>query len=361
MEVLQGVELRSIATWVPSMRMIWSAGWMFSKREKSMKVLPAKYFICLKFVFFVLVGTTVAILMRLILQQSPNLVEKMNWIYFYEYEPIYKKNFTFTQLEHVKCKDTNPFLVILVSSRPRDTFARQAIRIAWASVNMWFGHQVKTLFLLGQEPTEDAKLKTLIEYESKLNGDVIRQDFLDTYGNLTLKTIMAFQWVSQFCSNAKYIMKTDSDVFINTPNMLNFLLAFNSSDSLFTGYPFIDNFAQRSTYHKAYISYEEYPFRIYPPYCSGLGYVLSGKLALKIYEVMSHVKPIKIEDAYVGMCLKVLNVTVHVPKNPHLFILDKFEYSICRYKKVCAVHGLSAYEITKVWDAIQKKTFRKCL
>ncbi|XP_069071525.1 UDP-GalNAc:beta-1,3-N-acetylgalactosaminyltransferase 1-like [Pleurodeles waltl] len=320
--------------------------------------MSANYFICLKLGFLALVGTTVTIVMCLIMQQSPTLVEKMNWIYFYEYEPIYKTNFTFTQ--HVKCKDTNPFLVILVSSRPKDTFVRQAIRITWGSVNMWFGHHVKTLFLLGQEPNEDARMETLIEYESKLNGDIIRQDFLDTYHNLTLKTIMAFQWVSQFCPNAKYIMKADSDVFINTPNLLNFLLTFNSSDSLFTGYPLFDNYVQRSILHKAYISYLEYPFRIYPHYCSGLGYVLSGKLALKIYEVMSHVKPIWIEDAYVGICLKVLNVAVHAPRNPELFVLYAVEFSLCEYRKACAVHGLSSNEIIKVWDAIQKNTLGKC-
>ncbi|XP_078524196.1 UDP-GalNAc:beta-1,3-N-acetylgalactosaminyltransferase 1-like [Lissotriton helveticus] len=323
--------------------------------------MASRHLICLRFCFFIVAGITATILMWLIVQQSPILVQKMNWMYFYEYEPIYKKNFTFTLREHAKCEDANPFLVILVTSRPKDALVRQTIRLTWGSVDMWLGHQVKTLFLLGREPAEDAKTETLIEEESKLKGDIIQQDFLDSYDNLTLKTIMAFRWFSEFCSNATYIMKADSDVFINTPNLLNFLRNFSSSDSLFTGYTLTDTYSQRNILTKNYISYEEYPFRLFPPYCSGLGYVLSGKLALKIYEVMSHVKPIWIEDAYVGMCLKVLNVNVHVPEKTKLFFISKLDVSLCNYKSVCAVHGLSSNELVTVWKAIQNKTLNTCL
>ncbi|XP_069069339.1 UDP-GalNAc:beta-1,3-N-acetylgalactosaminyltransferase 1-like [Pleurodeles waltl] len=322
--------------------------------------MASKHLIRWKFCFFTIAGITATVLMWLISQQPHTLVQKMNWMYFYEYDPIYKNNFTFTLHEHVKCKDRNPFLVILVTSRPKDALARHTIRLTWGSVNMWLGHHVKTLFLLGQAPTGDTKTETLIEEESKLNGDIIQQNFLDTYRNLTLKTIMAFQWVSEFCSNATYIMKADSDVFINTPNLLNFLQKFNSSDSLFTGHTFIENYSERNIFLKNYISYEEYPFRLFPPYCSGLGYVLSGKLALEIYKIMSHIKPIWIEDAYVGMCLKVLNVNVHIPEKTDLFFLSKLESSLCKYRSVCAVHGLSSDEMVTVWKVVQNKTLGIC-
>lgn len=79
------------------------------------------------------------------------------------------------------------------------------------------GYEVLSFFLLSQQAEKEDKVLVLsLEDEHLLYGDIIRQEFLDTYNNLTLKTIMAFKWVIEFCPNARYIMKTDTDVFINT-------------------------------------------------------------------------------------------------------------------------------------------------
>ena len=41
--------------------------------------------------------------------------------------------------------------------------------------------------------------------------------FQDIYYNLTLKTVMGLKWTSIYCNQAKYIMKTDDDIFVNVP------------------------------------------------------------------------------------------------------------------------------------------------
>ena len=99
-----------------------------------------------------------------------------------------------------------------------------------------------------------------LENEHLLYGDIIRQEFLDTYDNLTLKTIKAFKWVIEFCPNARYIMKTDTDVFINTGKLVYYLLDLSHSEKFFTGYPLIDIYPYRRFYQKAYISYSDYTF-----------------------------------------------------------------------------------------------------
>ncbi|XP_029472118.1 UDP-GalNAc:beta-1,3-N-acetylgalactosaminyltransferase 1 [Rhinatrema bivittatum] len=306
----------------------------------------------------VLAGLSISTVIWFLAQPSPAVIETVNWMYFYEYEPVHKKTFAFTLRERVRCKDRNPFLVILVTSRPNDVKARQAIRKTWGSNQTWWGQEVITLFLVGHDTQAEDKTRSLtIEEESILFGDIIRQDFLDTYNNLTLKTIMAFRWTSEFCSNTKYIMKADSDVFVNTGNLVRFLLNFNSSESLFTGFPLIDNNSYRGFYKKAFISYEEYPFRLYPPYCSGLGYVLSSELALRIHETMSHIKPIKFEDAYIGICLQKLGVNVYIPEDTELFFLYKINFNICRYKHLIAVHGLTSSELIEFWQDIKNSRF----
>lgn len=96
-------------------------------------------------------------------------LEKVNLLYFYEYEPVYRQQRLFTLREHRKCADTDPFLVILVASSPRDVKARQAIRITWGSRDSWWGQRVLTLFLLGQDTHREDKAEALsVEDESIL-------------------------------------------------------------------------------------------------------------------------------------------------------------------------------------------------
>ncbi|NWI42956.1 B3GL1 acetylgalactosaminyltransferase, partial [Picathartes gymnocephalus] len=288
-------------------------------------------------------------------------LENVNLLYFYEYEPVFRQQRPFTLRGRPECADIQPFLVILVASSPRDVKARQAIRATWGSRDSWWGQRVLTLFLLGRDAQREGGVESLsVEDESILYGDIIRQDFLDTYDNLTLKTIMAFQWLSQFCSNARFFMKTDADVFVNTPNLVKFLLQLNFSENLFTGYPFIDNFAYRGFDRTRSISYEEYPFRLYPPYCSGLGYILDGKLALRTYELMGHVRPVKFEDVYVGICLNLLKVNVTIPEDAEQFFLYKISFDICKYRHLIAVHGLTSSELIQVWQDLSSSTSETC-
>ncbi|NWH39667.1 B3GL1 acetylgalactosaminyltransferase, partial [Chloropsis hardwickii] len=290
-------------------------------------------------------------------------LENMNLLYFYEYEPVYRQRRPFTLRERHGCARTRPFLVILVASSPGDLKARQAIRITWGSRGSWWGQQILTLFLLGRDTRGEGRAAAAalsVEDESVLYGDIIRQDFVDTYGNLTLKTIMAFQWLSEFCSDARFFMKTDADVFINTPNLVRFLLRLNSSENVFTGYPLVENFAYRGFDSRRSISFEEYPFKLYPPYCSGLGYILDGKLALRAYELMGHVKPLKFEDVYVGICLNILKVNITVPEDAEQFFLYKINFDVCKYRHLIAVHGLTSSELVQFWQDLSSNTSKTC-
>ncbi|NWR25684.1 B3GL1 acetylgalactosaminyltransferase, partial [Emberiza fucata] len=303
----------------------------------------------------------VIVFIRYTIFPSRDALETVDPLHFYKDEPVYRQPRPFTLRERPTCADLRPFLVILVASSPGDVQARQAIRITWGSRGSWWGQRVLTLFLLGQDmQSEDRAAALAVEDESILYGDIIRQDFVDTYDNLTLKTIMAFQWFSEFCSSARFFMKTDVDVFINTPNLVQLLLQLNSSENVFTGYPLIDNSAHRGLDRKRFISYQEYPFRLYPPYCSGLGYILDGKLALRTYELMGHVKPVKFEDVYVGICLNILNVNITLPRDAEQFFLYKIDFDICKYRRLIAVHGLTSNELIQFWQDLSSNTSKTC-
>lgn len=306
---------------------------------------------CLKLFLYGFTVISVLLMAWYVAFPSHTVIERIDWLYFYDPEPVYKQTFLFTLRERLKCKD-NQFLVILVSSSPSNVKARQAIRITWGSQKSWWGKQVLTLFLLGKGTEEEDATALSVEDESILYGDIIQQDFLDSYKNLTLKTVMAFRWVTEICSSAHYVMKSDDDVFINTGNLVKFLLKANASENFMTGYPLIENYPHRGFHWKTYISYDEYPFNVYPPYCSGFSYILDVRLAHKVYEMMSHVKVLKHEDVYVGICLGILGVKIFVPDDAELFFLYRIRFDICKYKHLIAVHGISPQEIIMFWQTI---------
>lgn len=105
--------------------------------------------------------------------------------------------------------------------------------------------------------------KTLTE-ENTSYGDLIQGSFLDTYRNITYKHVMVFKYVLYHCPLAKFVLKTDDDVFVNMPTMKNFL-AFDLSPYGANGVLFCTprkNTKVLRTYRSKWrVSFTEYPNR----------------------------------------------------------------------------------------------------
>ena len=59
--------------------------------------------------------------------------------------------------------------------------------------------QIRVLFLLGTSNENTTYTNKLLSDEEKQHGDLIQGNFIDSYYNLTKKTLMGMQWVSYFC------------------------------------------------------------------------------------------------------------------------------------------------------------------
>ena len=46
-------------------------------------------------------------------------------------------------------------------------------------------------------------------------GDIVQGNFVDSYHNLSYKATMGNLWVSHFCKQAEFVVKTDDDMFID--------------------------------------------------------------------------------------------------------------------------------------------------
>jgi len=66
-------------------------------------------------------------------------------------------------------------------------------------------------------------LKAQINAEFKKHGDLVQGSFIDSYKNLTLKAVLGLRWMSQYCSEAPFAIKTDDDTFLNIFEMVRLM------------------------------------------------------------------------------------------------------------------------------------------
>ena len=86
------------------------------------------------------------------------------------------------------------------------------IRETWGSV-VKTNKEVKLICMLGQ--TLNAQVQNQINSESSHFHDIVQEDFLDSYMNLSLKSAAMLKWSYTYCPSAKYILKADDDTFVN--------------------------------------------------------------------------------------------------------------------------------------------------
>ncbi|KAK4523910.1 hypothetical protein GAYE_SCF00G1808 [Galdieria yellowstonensis] len=180
------------------------------------------------------------------------------------------------------------FLFIAVISRASDSFVRSAIRSSWLKEK---NSQIQHKFFLGAENLTESQLGKL-RMEGKEYGDIVVLDVDDTYLNLTLKTILAFEWISKHV-NASFVLKSDSDVYINLDKLVESLKNEATTKNFYMG-TLVQFGSSRPLKldgwknHRWYTSSEEYPFHFWPPYVFGFAYVVSTDLVHVIAQCRPH-------------------------------------------------------------------------
>lgn len=149
------------------------------------------------------------------------------------------------------CKSQN-LLMVIVCSAPHHFDERLAVRESWGLNRTILNSTVSLYFLIGQ--TLDFEFQVItntsicgltlsrvlfqdqIEEESDTYKDIIQENFIDTYNNLTLKSLMLLKLVKNNCrNNIKYVMKIDDDMFVNLVPLVNTLIARKSTTKVLFG------------------------------------------------------------------------------------------------------------------------------
>lgn len=265
--------------------------------------------------------------------------------------------------EPFKCRDSTPFLILLITASPNHADARNAVRLTWGNESTAMGLGFVRLFLLGTTKSPDPSLQSRLEEESRVYHDIIQQDYLDSYYNLTVKTLMGMNWVATYCPRATYVMKTDSDMFVNTEYLIQKLLRpeLPPKQRYFTGFLMRGYAPNRNKDNKWYMPPELYPSERYPVFCSGTGYVFSGDMAELIYQASLSIRRLHLEDVYVGICLAKLRIDPVPPPNEFLFNHWRVSYSSCKYSHLITSHQFQPNELIKYWNHLQSNKHNACI
>lgn len=244
------------------------------------------------------------------------------------------------------------FILVLISSLPRNFDARRAIRDTWGGMKTVSGASIRLLFVMGLTQKDTEEIQKKVQVEDDQYGDVIQADFRESFQNLTLKVIMGLKWVTENCQHAKYVYKGDDDMFVNWENIISYLTDLRKKGEakakFFSGSVLYRSVRITRKDSKYYVPDHVYSGRYFPPYCSGGGYIISNDIIPSMYEKSLSTSFIPIDDAYQGILAKKIGVT---PKNNKGFKNwgQKSDTCSLRNKELMTIHGykdpIKMYEV----------------
>ncbi|CAL4061818.1 unnamed protein product, partial [Meganyctiphanes norvegica] len=216
----------------------------------------------------------------------------------------------------------------------------------------------RLLFLLGRDHSKTGISAVLVE-ESQRYADIIVEDFIDSYSNLTLKTVFILKWVHQNCPGVKFLMKADDDMFVNVPNLQKTLMNQTFSTRLIMGSQICGARPIHSIDSKWYTPQHMYNEKVYPNYVSGTGYVMSGDVVEPLLKTAAVTPYFHLEDVFLtGICAKAIGLR---PQDNRGFSYQPRALSKCLYKKIITSHQVNTKDMQRIWSLLnQENVTEKC-
>lgn len=252
---------------------------------------------------------------------------------------------------NIPCIDLCPKLgdglkiLILVTSSPDHSESRSAIRNTWGHYNLRNDMAIAFVVGIGSET-----VNKVIRDESNLYGDIIQGNYVDSYDNLTLKTVSMMEWVHDYCSDTHFVLKTDDDMFINVPKLLTFLVKNKDAKMTFFGRLAKKWRPIRKTSSKYYVSPVQYSSNIFPDFTTGPAYLFTSDVVVDVYVKALQTTYLKLEDVFTtGVVAQSLKI-----KRQHVneFFNKRIPLNACTVKKGISIHMVKYHEQFELWKKL---------
>lgn len=264
-----------------------------------------------------------------------------------------------------------PYLLVIVCSGVNNTAARNAIRGSWARDEATLKN-VRVVFLLGHLQN-DTQQENILE-ESLQHGDIIQEGFLDTYANLTVKSLMLLKWFSQNCDTSsssssssslssskarsvEYVMKTDDDMYINLPKLYELVRA-NKKPNLLLGSLICNAVPIKDPHNKWFVPHYMFSEKKFPNYLSGTGYLMHRTTVSKLFTAALDIPVFHLEDIYVtGILARKVGIR---PADNIGFSFARRKFNSCLFKQTITTHQIKHNEMLAIYTKLQSTQSSSC-
>ena len=256
-------------------------------------------------------------------------------------------------------------VLVLVTTVPDARAARSALRRTWLSVTSGNTARVRHVFLLGAgwPPATQERMRA----ENELFGDILLDDFIDSYVNLSIKVMGGLRFALHDCRRAEYVMRTADDNYVNLPNVLRLIA--QRPPQLMNGLVGacweLGAAAVRNKKNKWAVSWNEWPRRSYPPYCGGTTFFMARRTARQLFDGAQNVPFFVLEDVFFGEVSRLY----HIPHRslPHFGlpvpkIDQRGNMTVCSlHHDWRSLHPVKPLFMMPIWLHCQKVKTISCL
>lgn len=233
----------------------------------------------------------------------------------------------------VNCNDEKVKVIIVSISQSRQE--REIIRSTWAK-NLT--QSVKLVFITSRNSDSHEVEKDVIETNI---------DSQDPYFEFK-QTIAMFSWLDKNCPRVRFVLKTCSDIFINTNKLIELADQEMYASNRMYGDLLRRIGAERKKESKQHhpVSLEEWPWRKFPPFLKGPSYIISGDLIPRILMATTVIPALPLAQIYFTGLVPLLGHMMRIG------VSSFFAYSPppknttdpCDYAKFGGIHQISDFQ-----------------
>lgn len=259
-------------------------------------------------------------------------------------------------------------LLVAIPSAVGSFDRRQRIRETWGKTEPTFFKKKAVYFFLAK--SENQTMNEAVRLENQRNHDIVQAAFVDSYENLTYKTLSILYWAYHRMAEGKFmpkwIFKVDDDNMVDIFMVENYLLSVleQETDHKSTNeilcyvrddaVPVRPGSAAKVEYDKWIVDHKAWPDPLYPRCCYGPAYVLSP---VAIYSIVNAYENgissfSNFEDIFItGVLASAANTTlVHFPPGTYVDWATGDAFIIHR-----ALTAWSDSKLDETWSFIESR------
>ena len=260
-------------------------------------------------------------------------------------------------------------LMVVVCSAVSNFGARTAIRKSWGSEARSLPG-VKVVFLVGKinsvqmikgKLRSPKDLQQQVQEENLEHGDILQKGFIDTYRNLTLKSLALLRLVADLCKGPKdekgggcpqHVLKTDDDMYINLSALLMVAQSQGTVKKVLLGALICGSKPTQDRTSKWFVPNNRFVFKTYPPYLSGTAYLMSRSTVKSLHAAAKHQATFPLEDVFVtGILAARAGIR---PRDHPGFSYRHRKLEPCSVTRTVTTHRVGPGEMVDLWKSIKK-------